>query len=723
MPRRDGSYFSVINKLQSRTSYLGHLADQQSLNEGKTTRINSNGKSASVVSDYAMGSSGYIESVKPLVYPPTKPIILTSNSITKTSFVITWADRTESGSISYTYTLNGIATTPSSLTSQSATFSNLVYNTLYRVVIIATNSGGSTSSDAFSVTTLPISLTVSGESDTFTVKYSTDGIAQWAQKIGGVNYERPANILLDSMGNVYVTGYYNSATLIISDTISLTNSSSLNDTFIVKLSNDGTPQWAKTININEISSTPFLNMLLDSTGNLYVTGNYTSSELRISDNISFTCSGGHDIFIVKYSTDGIVQWARSIGGIGSEKSVSMLLDSSGNVYLSGYYNSNQLTISPNISLINSGSTDVFIVKYSTHGIAEWAQKIGGLGTESPLNMLLDSTGNVYISGIFTSSPLTISPSITLINSGAYDTFVVKYLTDGTASWAQKIGGTASDRSAIMLLDSIGNVYISGYYDSPQLTISTITLQNLTNPPTLDIFIVKFLTDGTPNWAKTIGGSMDTSLVKMLLDSTGNAYVCGFYKSPILNILGFTTNTSSEDTFIVKYSTNGIPVWAKTISGTAEDIPVNMLLDSTGNVYLSGYYTSSALTISPTISLINSGAYDTFVVKYSTDGIAQWARSIGGTANDLPINMQLDSSGNVYLSGYYDSSALTISPTISLTNSGNTDTFIVKYLTDGKPVWAKNINDSDSLEWAKNMVLDSSGNVYISGYYYSSVLFI
>jgi hypothetical protein len=82
----------------------------------------------------------------------------------------------------------------------------------------------------------------------------------------------------------------------------------------------------------------------------------------------------------------------------------------------------------------------------------------------------------------------------------------------------------------------------------------------------------------------------------------------------------------------------------------------MVLDVTGNLYVSGTYTSSTLNIpgfSPN-TLTSSGSTDTFILKYLGDGTPQWVKSIGGTGTDRPVNMVVDSAGNLYVSGTYTS---------------------------------------------------------------------
>jgi hypothetical protein len=172
-----------------------------------------------------------------------------------------------------------------------------------------------------------------------------------------------------------------------------------------------------------------------------VTGYYNSSPVTIynSDGSTFgnlNSDGGSDTFIVKYNMSGFAQWATHIGGTINEGGNGISVDGSGNSYVTGYYNSSPVTIynaggSTFGSLVNSGSEDVFIVKYNTSGFTQWATRIGGTGTEIGYSISVDGSGNSYVTGVYTSSPVTIYNSDgttfgTLSSSGGSGVFVVKY---------------------------------------------------------------------------------------------------------------------------------------------------------------------------------------------------------------------------------------------------------------------------------------------------------
>jgi sugar lactone lactonase YvrE len=377
----------------------------------------------------------------------------------------------------------------------------------------------------------------------------------------------------------------------------------------------------------------------------------------------------------------------------------------------------------------------------------WGARIGGTGQEYGRGIAVDSDGNVYVTGYCRSSTLTLyseneSTTKTLANSGDHDVFIAKYSTDGNVLWAARIGGTIYEYGYGIAVDSDGNVYVVGvYYSNPIYLYDKdgVARKSLANSGNSDVYIAKYSTDGNVTWATRIGGTSYNSGYSIAVDSDGNVYVTGYYRSnPVYlynenGTTGTTLATSgSNDAYIAKYSTVGNLTWATKIGGTTSDIGYGIAVDSDGNVYVTGHYQSSTLTLydkdgtTSGITLANSGSHDVFIAKYSTVGNAIWAARIGGTSSDIASGIAVDSDGNVYVMGSYDSSTLTLydkdgtTSGTTLANSGRRDIYIAKYSTDGNVLWAARIGGSDN-EYVNGIAVDSGGNVYVTGYYRSSPL--
>ena len=128
-----------------------------------------------------------------------------------------------------------------------------------------------------------------------------------------------------------------------------------------------------------------------------------------------------------------------------------------------------------ILLENSGSYNTFLAKYSPAGSVLWAARIGGIGSDYARGISTDTNNNILVSGYYNSNPLTVydangSVGATLVNSGYYDTFLAKYSPDGSVLWAARIGGTGDDGGNSISTDANNNILVTGYYSSNPLTV-------------------------------------------------------------------------------------------------------------------------------------------------------------------------------------------------------------------------------------------------------------
>ena len=477
--------------------------------------------------------------------------------------------------------------------------------------------------------------------------------------------------------------------------------------------------------------------------------------------ISLANVGSSDAFIVKYNSSGTPQWARRIGGTSSDRAVGIDTDSSGNIIVIGWYDSSPLTIyaadgtTSFTTLANAGSIDTFIVKYNSSGTPQWARRIGGTSSDAPnypRPVAVDSNGDIVLHGTYSSTVSIYGSSAsftTLSNAGDSDSYIVKYNSSGTPQWARRIGGTSTEISYSIGVDSNGDIVVAGVYSSNPVSIydSSASFTTLSNAGASDAYIVKYNSSGTPQWANKIDGLGNQYPFSLNIDSNRNIIVVGYYNTNSLSIydgsasLTTLNHEGGEDAMIVKYNSSGTPQWARRIAGTASDYIYGIDTDSSGNIVVTGAYYSDTLTIYDTdgttafTTLSNNtqgGAIsNTFVVKYNSSGTPQWARRIGGSSSDQGNALSIDSGGNIVVTGWYESSPLTIyaaDGTTSFTTLVNTvsdntdDTFIVKYNSSGTPQWARRIAGT-SFEVSYSMDIDSNGDIVVAGRYTSNPLTI
>ena len=413
----------------------------------------------------------------------------------------------------------------------------------------------------------------------------------------------------------------------------------------------------------------------DGNGSAYIAGFFSSSSITFGT-ITLNNAGGVNVFIAKYNSFGNVLWARSAGGSGGDDAYGIATDVNGNVYVTGKFSSPSITFG-SITLNNISDYDFFIAKYDSAGNALWAKVAGGNSDDRGYGLAADANGNVFVTGIFTSSSITFGVT-TLTNPAGYsDLFIVKYDSAGNVLWAKKAGGNKFDFALRDATDGNGNVYVTGWFDSDSISFGTTTLVNA-HGGNHDFFIVKYDSAGNVLWAKRAGTTSDDAGLDVATDASGNAFVSGYFGPSSVSFGPITlNNTGSSDGFLVKYDTGGNVAWAKAMGGLDYDINTGVSIDAAGNAFVSGSFFSSVI-IFGTDSLLNTSTSfnDVFVAKYNSAGNLLWKTKVGGSADEYSPRVAYDQFGNVYVTGYFYSPVISFG-TDDLYNMGFDDIFLAK----------------------------------------------
>ncbi len=437
--------------------------------------------------------------------------------------------------------------------------------------------------------------------------------------------------------------------------------------------------------------------------------------------------------IVVQSKSQDLEWAKSIGSSGEDVPSSIILDATGNVYIAGRF-SGTVDFDPNASTTNltsAGSVDGFFAKYTSEGNLVWAKNIGGIGNDDIREIEVDASGNIYVSGRF-GSTADFDPDAGVFNltsAGGNDVFFAKYTSNGSLIWAKSIGSTGDDRVRGSILDASGNLYISGHFNGTVDFDPDAGTTNLTSAGGADTFFAKYASDGSLIWAKGVGGTSNDESYSITLDNSGNIYIAGeFSGTADFDPDAGTTNIISAggtDAFFAKYDNNGALLWAKNVGGISNDRANSIAVNTSGVVYLTGYFIGTA-DLNPdagTTNLSSAGGQDIFFAKYATDGSLIWANGIGGTDNDRGVSIALDNSGDLYITGSFQ---LTVdfdpsSATTNLISNGAPDVFFAKYRSNGTLVWAKNVGGSLG-DYGNSITLDAVGYLYVTGDFRNTVDF-
>jgi uncharacterized delta-60 repeat protein len=404
----------------------------------------------------------------------------------------------------------------------------------------------------------------------------------WVRRYNGPgnSYDEASAIALDGSGNVYVTG-------------ESCGSGTSSDYTTVKYDSLGNQLWVQRYNGPGNDWDGAYAIALDSSGNVYVTGESWGSGTE------------RDYATVKYDTDGNQLWVQRYNGPGNDwdGAYAIALDSSGNIYVTGYS-------------YGSGTwVDYATVKYDSLGNQLWVQRYNGPGNywDGAYAIALDSSGNVYVTGRSMGSG----------TSADYAT--VKYDSLGNQLWVQRYNGPGIyswDEAYAIALDGSGNIYVTGY--------------SYGNGTDYDYATVKYDPDGNQLWVQRYNGPANHVdwAYAIAVDGSGTVYVTGMSEG----------SGTSDDYATVKYDSLGNQLWVQRYNGPPNfgDMAHAIALDSSDNVYVTGTSRGS------------SGTSDDYAtIKYDPDGNQLSVQRYNGPGNydDRAYAIALDSSGNVYVTGY------------------------------------------------------------------------
>lgn len=438
---------------------------------------------------------------------------------------------------------------------------------------------GVTASTNFPVSSTGYQSTYAGSGDVFVTKFNATGTAVlFSTYLGGTGTDTPAQILLDASGDIFLVGSTSSNNFPTTLGAFQSVYSGNQDAFLTEMKPDGSALILSTY-IGGSGQDFGTAVALDTAGNAYVTGSTLSTNFPTRNPLQLGNAGLSDAFVTEVSPVGALQYSTYLGGSLSDYGTGIAVDSAGNVYVSGYtYSSNFPTQSALQSTLG-GASDIFLTKFTPGSSALlFSTYLGGSSIDQALAMVLDANGNVYLTGTTQSAnfPVT-SNAYQATLQGTANTFVAKVGLNGSVLvYSTLFGGNGTDQATALALDSAGNLYTTGFTQSP-------------NFPLLDPF------------QKVLG-----------LFGASN---CGSS-----NLLNVPANTICADAFVAKFGPSGVPVFSSFLGGSGTDTGQGITVDSSGNVYVVGGTTSPNFPATAQ-SISNAPASTAFVPD--TDGAYEW----------------------------------------------------------------------------------------------------
>ena len=331
----------------------------------------------------------------------------------------------------------------------------------------------------------------------------------------------------------------------------------------------------------------------------------------------------------------------------------------------------------------------------------WNTFLGGRALDEGDDIIVDGNGNIYVTGY---SHLSWGNPLRAYTDFA-DAFVAKLDSSGNLRWNTFLGGSQSDLGYGIALDANGNIYVTGN--------STATWGTPIRPHTPginDAFVAKLDPNGNLLWNTFLGGT-GTDEAREIAIGGGNIYVAG-RSDEAWGTLTPRAYTADMDAFVANIDSGGTLIWNSFLGGNAFDEAYGIGVDRKGAIYVIGF-SSDIFNVpgswgNPIRPFTN--ARDAFLGKLNSSGNLTWSTFLGGTGDDVGLNLAVDGNTNIYVTGY--SSTTWENPIRGFT--ANDDAFAAKVGADGNLIWNTFLGGG-SLDHAMGIDIDGGGAIYITGY--------
>lgn len=446
------------------------------------------------------------------------------------------------------------------------------------------------------------------------------------------------------------------------------------------------------------------------------------------------------VIVKTYAQSLDYSWAKKAGGEDTDIGNAITTDLNGNVIVVGTFSSDSISFG-NTTLANSDSLSnaMFVAKYNSSGSLLWARNPitpSAYKTTNGMGVATDANGNVFVAGDMNTDSINFDGNWIVFDNASYS-FVVKYDPNGNFVWLRKAfgaygtAGISIDRNGDVLLAAKNAISFDG------------TL--VTNNGTGKHFVVKYSNSGNFMWVNfttfsttnSYGYNSEWDNKTIFTDVDNNVYMAGWsgLDTTFFNddkTIYVSNNASLRNSFLVKYNSNGVALWAKGaektgIPGIVSNITPEGIYTSDNFVYLTGWWNGDSLRFDNN-QIVNSflgGSYQNmFVAKFDLLGNNVWFKSLGSQGNDYSHGLALDNTENVYLVGTTEGNYLHYNNNQIGTNIGGNHASVFKINPNGNFLEYIQSNNTPfyGTSFGNSIDIDDSDNIFITGDFSSSIAF-
>lgn len=341
------------------------------------------------------------------------------------------------------------------------------------------------------------------------------------------------------------------------------------------------------------------------------------------------------------------------------------------------------------------------------GTPLWSARFGDAQNQIGDAIAADELGDVFIAGYFDGA-IDLGGGMVITSAGGSDAFVAKLGPTGAPVWGRGFGDAAYQSVSSLAVDADGSVFAAGSFAGSV----NFGGGELVATGSSDAFLAKLDTHGTYMWGKRFGGPQSTGGTVVRVDSTGAAFVTGFFTGTIDFGSGALPSAGAADVFLAKIDSAGNLVWNKSFGDAQNQYGKALGVTAAGDVILAGIYLGSIdLGGGKLVNMGGIGAMKLFVAKLDANGQHVWSKSFGTSGNIGNIHVATSPQGEVGITGNFTGAVdFGGGPLVA---TGGSSFFVAKLDPNGQHVWSKNFGDPGSTTTAA-ITLDATGNTILAG---------
>jgi uncharacterized protein (TIGR03437 family) len=459
----------------------------------------------------------------------------------------------------------------------------------------------------------PLQANLRGLGNAFVSKFTPGGRLVYSTYLGGNGEDVGFAITIDSTGAAYAAGSTDSSNFPTTPGGVQPSPRGRIDGFVTKLNPSGGAIVYSTYlggQADDLANS----IAIDSTRQVYITGETTSTNFPTRNALQSSLKGGSDAFVTKLNAaGGDFVYSTYLGGTGKETGFGIDVDNAGSAYVTGFVYSLDFPTRNPVQAAIGGRVDAFVTKLNSAGNnLVYSTYFGGSHDDGGFGIGVDASLNAYVTGFTTSTNFPTTTPFQAGNGGGDDAFVAKFNASGALAWSSYFGGSGEDRAFALALDNSGNPYVTGRTES-------------LNFPTKDAIQPK------------IGGSaLAAAPAPATLEGTGRRAEGGIadlygrdadrFRSEASNQVNPASpaiaSAVARDGFVAKISAAGAVIYSTYLGGSDEEKGFSISVDRQGFAYVTGLTASSDFPTKAPFQGSRRGVVDGFVVRINDQGNSQ-----------------------------------------------------------------------------------------------------